>query len=364
MRVNAASRSKREVRCSWLSLATTTLLLLATGLSQSGCVTNTVARKLVRAPNLQMKQPWSSNANAQKFLDRAVAQKLRIQVGPPDAFLAADVIEPGYYKLEHTVEVKPDGDRHFKLHYDLKFEPRDTLKPPPPFQGTVVLLHGVFMTKETMLHWGLYFAECGYRAILVDLRGHGHSSGKWITYGAIEAKDMMQVADELERRGLANHALGVVGMSYGAAVGIHWAARDPRVKALVALQPFSDVDAAIIGVARGSFGEMTKTISDKTFHEAIRRAPAMANFTWADVDVLADVRRLKIPLLIYHGETDDWVAPAQSQAIAALAPPGSQLHILPGEHHATISVRLDPLAVPVVEWIHVGLNAPLSSASK
>jgi pimeloyl-ACP methyl ester carboxylesterase len=45
-------------------------------------------------------------------------------------------------------------------------------------------------------------AEAGYRAVLVDLRGHGRSTGKYTTFGVQAAKDLSQVIDALV---LGNH---------------------------------------------------------------------------------------------------------------------------------------------------------------
>ena len=34
--------------------------------------------------------------------------------------------------------------------------------------------------------------------MLVDLRGHGGSSGRWLTYGVVESRDLSQLIDQLE----------------------------------------------------------------------------------------------------------------------------------------------------------------------
>lgn len=303
-----------------------------------------------------MKPSSLNGEKARAFVKTIVTQSLDIPVGPPHAVLAVDVIEPGYYQLKHIFTLQKKENGGARLSVSIDFKPRDANQPKQEARATVVLLHGIFMSKETMMHWGVYLAEHGYRSVLVDLRGHGHSTGKWITYGQLESTDLIQVADELVRRGLAEQGLGVIGMSYGAVVGIHWASQDPRVRALVALQPYSDLESAVVGVARGNFGSITKGISDNTFHHAILRAPSMAGFSWTEVDVLSSVRRLKIPLLVYHGKDDNWVLPSHSEAIAAVAPEGSQLYIMHGEYHESLSLRLDPIAKGVIDWFQTNLE--------
>src|SRR5207302_636031 len=85
---------------------------------------------------------------------------------------------------------------------NLSATPREKTAPALNPKATIFLLHGVMMSKESMLHWGFYLAEKGYRIVLVDLRGHGQSTGDVITYGAYEGDDLSQVLDELSQRKL------------------------------------------------------------------------------------------------------------------------------------------------------------------
>ena len=107
-----------------------------------------------------------------------------------------------------------------------------------PPRGTVLVLHGLGGRGLTMLPKADALARAGYRAVLVDLRGQGRSTGRYLTFGIQEARDLSQVIDALERHALGSGPIGVCGISYGATTAIHLAARDPRVQAVVAIQPF------------------------------------------------------------------------------------------------------------------------------
>jgi pimeloyl-ACP methyl ester carboxylesterase len=83
-------------------------------------------------------------------------------------------------------------------------------------RGTVFLLHGIRADKNQVRGWAGMLADAGFRAVLVDLRGHGRSTGDWLSYGVVESKDLAQVLDALVERGLVVGRVGVMGFSYGA----------------------------------------------------------------------------------------------------------------------------------------------------
>lgn len=131
-----------------------------------------------------------------------VAGEQRIAVGPPAATLSVRVVDP-------------------------KLPPR----------ATIFVLHGIRDKKDNLRHFAEHLSEAGYRAVLVDARGHGASTGQWLTYGVQESRDLSRLVDALAVDG----PVGVMGISYGGATAIEWAARDPRVRAAVAVAPFASL---------------------------------------------------------------------------------------------------------------------------
>ena len=77
---------------------------------------------------------------------------------------------------------------------------------PPRARGTVFVLYGVRDSKKSMRRWGDVVVGAGYRAMLVDLRGHGSSTGHVLSYGAREAEDLRRALDHLEARGLCKRS--------------------------------------------------------------------------------------------------------------------------------------------------------------
>ncbi|MDB6167701.1 MAG: hypothetical protein JWM88_565, partial [Verrucomicrobia bacterium] len=230
----------RFARRAWRSVSRiqAAAITFAAAFLLGGCLNTTVATMMVKAPNQQRVPAIVRNkAYAAKY-DGLYSRAWRVAVGPPAAEISVAVIEPGDYHFNYELVPMADGNgRHWlspRMDWTVPVR-RETN--PSLAKGTVVLLHGYLETKEDMVHWALRLAESGYRAVLLDLRGQGRSSGAWIGYGAFEAHDLVQILDDLRAKGLAPGKVGVLGVSYGASVALLWAARDSRVGAVVALAP-------------------------------------------------------------------------------------------------------------------------------
>lgn len=328
--------------------------LAAVSLLLSGCISSVLAHKIVEAPNRQGKTTKFNDEKSLAACEMFYAHSWRTVVGPPNAELSVAVINPRNYRLVYDIKetVRPDGCVAFaaKINWKLPESKAELEIGALPPKATLVLLHGMMMNKESMLPWALFFAEKGYRVVIVDLRGHGRSTGKWVGFGAWEADDLVKVTDELQRRGLLTGKLGVFGGSYGAAMGIHWAARDWRVAAVVALAPFSDPRTAIPEFARGFDPKLAGKLSNATFAAAEAKAAALAGFAWSDVNVLDVIKRVHVPVLFFHGKYDTWVLPAQSEALALVAPVGSRREVTPNDDHLNLMLRLDLLGPQVLAW--------------
>lgn len=330
---------------------------LLAALLTSGCVSSTVASRMIEAPNrrpLPRAMAWLPEF--QQAMDRdwfSLATRVRIE---PDATeLSVAVLEPGDYTLKHEFKIVAKEKDKNVASFSMSWKPR-TPYPDPP-KGTIVVLHGIMMSKDSMLHWAFYLAQENYRVVLVDLRGHGRSTGKLITYGARECRDLSQVLDELTRRDLVAGRVGVIGLSYGAAMAIQWAAIDPRIASVVALAPYSDPRAAIGEFGRAVMPKLTSMVSPDAMTRAFSTAAGRAKFKWDDIDVVAATRRLRSPVLLFHGRHDTWIPPYHSERIKDAAPPGSEL-ILRQDDHMTLSLRLQPMARRVSTWFARALGEP------
>lgn len=200
-------------------------------------------------------------------------------------------------------------------------------------RGTVIVLHGHLDSGFFMLGKAHDLAAAGYRAIVVDMRGHGGSSGQFTTFGAREAPELSRVIDALDAQGLIEGKLGALGMSMGAATAIQLAGRDPRIKAVVAVAPYTklrDVAAHAIRVfvpLRGWW------MSDADLQRLITEAGEHGGFDPDEADALAAIARTTAPVLIASGRLDFIVPHAQSVELHEAAPDHSRLISLPIAGH-------------------------------
>lgn len=298
-------------------------------------------------------------------LERFYAQSWRVVVGPPAAELNVAVVEPGNYRFNYKIELKHNerGHRWLEPVFDVTMPPEPLPGMAAP-RGTVILLHGYRDSKENVAHWALVLAEWGYRCVLVDLRGHGRSTGELIGYGAFEVADLSRVIDELQRRGLAGGKVGMLGVSYGASMSLLLAAKDPRVGAVVALEPFSNAAKALVEFAHGVAPREAAKISEADFKAAVAKAAQRGHFSWESGDVLAAMAQVKVPVLFYHGAKDTWISVENSRALQARATAApSRLVVLPEDDHVFLSMRLGEIVPDVRGWFDQYLTAEKSPAA-
>lgn len=201
---------------------------------------------------------------------------------------------------------------------------------PVSSQGTLFFLHGIRDSKEALLGWAHAMANLGYRSVLVDSRGHGHSTGDILSYGIQESKDLVQVLDALERDGLARGPIGVMGHSYGAATAIEWAARDARVRAVVGVAPFASLQEVVVSVTR-------RFASRRAIDRMLERAAEHGGFAVGDACAADAIARTDAAVLLVHGRADQQTPAWHSERIMKARPERTELVLVDGAGHIDVA---------------------------
>ncbi len=213
-----------------------------------------------------------------------------------------------------------------------------------PARGTVVILHEMGKSKGSFPYFGAgqKLARIGYDVILMDLRAHGRSGGKYVTYGAKEKYDVKSVVDSLVGSGELHGDVYAFGAAIGGSTAIQYAAIDPRCKGVVALTPYKDFES----IARQWLNALTLTETQKT--AAIAKAIEIAQFDPAEASAETAAADVKAPIMLFHGLVDLAVPKEHSEAIIAAAGGPKKLElIIPGEQIALMMIMEDWIAEKV-----------------
>jgi pimeloyl-ACP methyl ester carboxylesterase len=337
----------------------TMLLLFVT----SGCMSSRVAaNRISEAPNIHdrfgvnraTKAVWEQFETNIVFPGTSNAiLSMRVPVGPPAAELRAVVLPPQDYHLDVLDKVVPAPHGKHNLDFWMYPETNATPRPEPPDRhATIFVLHGYLMNKETMAGWAFFLAQAGYRVVLVDLRGHGQSTGDTVSFGQHETEDFRQLLDYLQTRGLCDETVGVIGYSYGADLALHWAAHDSRVRAVVAIAPYNHPEDAIERLAR----ELSIHLSHRTVEKALALASARMNIKWADWSGETAIRQVQVPVLLVGGGKDTIARPDDIATLHAAAARESKVIEIPMADHSTIEFWFHELGDPVLGWFQEKLG--------
>jgi uncharacterized protein len=314
---------KRRTRRRRRPLVVLGMLVIAIFFAQLGAQ-GLVASAIAFAPNeypLQEAKP-PLGASERALLGRH--ESLTFTVGPPNARLAAWVLEPARA-----------GAR-----------------------GTIAVLHGLGGSKREMLGVGRAFADAGYRALLVDLRGQGQSTGRYLTYGVVESRDIEQALDALAARGTRLGPVGVFGYSYGGAVALELAARDPRLGAVVTVSTFATLRSVVDDYAERLLAGLDSVIPEAWTQSAVDEAGDLGDFDPDRASPLRAVRHLKAPLLLFHGTQDERIPFRHALELRRAARVPAELVPIAGATHG--SVLGDPVVVRrALDWYARWLPRPV-----
>ena len=212
-----------------------------------------------------------------------------------------------------------------------------------PRRGTLVYLHGIADNRGSSAGAAERFTRRGFDVIAYDSRAHGESGGDACTYGYYEKRDLRRVIDTIP-----DGPVVVVGASLGGAVALQAAATDPRIRAVVAAETFSDLRT--VATERAPFFFFGPLVA-----RAFRLAEAEGRFTIDDVSPVRAAANIRVPVLLVHGEADRDTSPAHSQRIFDALRGPKRLILVPGAGH-NASLRRPATWREIEIWIDQALG--------
>lgn len=174
--------------------------------------------------------------------------------------------------------------------------------------------------------------DVGFNQLIVDQRAHGDSEGKTITFGIKEKYDCLDWVNYAVERFGDDVQILLGGVSMGAATVLMASALPlpKNVKAITADCGYSSPEAIIRKVCRDM------GIPDRLGYPFVcMSARVFGGFSLADGGAVEAVKHACVPIMIMHGEEDDFVPFSMSREIyEACAAPKTYLSV-PRAGHGT-----------------------------
>ena len=324
------------------------LLVFVLALNTAGCGTF-MARSIARAPNRY--PSWFAPhapvtlAFSPRLLTNFVARF--VTVGPPPARLCYRVIEPADYRLKITsTNWWEHGQKQYEFGFSAVLPGQSNLWTGNP-QGTVLLLHGYGEAQFSMVPWALGLAQTGWRCVLVDLRGHGKSTGQRIYFGVKETTDLSQLLDALARDKELTEPVDAVGESYGAVLALRWKTVEPRVGSVVAIAPYGNLSNTVMNIRQDYADWIPKVM----VRAGLKQLPSVLQIPASEFDTTTVLERCPVKALFVAGG-DDEIAPGKEvESLRSLALPGSEFIIVPDATHEALTYYFDALFPTIQAWL-------------
>ncbi len=202
----------------------------------------------------------------------------------------------------------------------------------------VLFAHGVGDSLESWTELGKEMHARGHTALLLDLRGHGGSEGKYTTLGARERADVRAAMGVLTERHLADKGIVLWGASMGAVSVLRAAEGRSDVRAVLAEAPY-DTFRDNIGHHAELFFHMPRWFPLVPL--AIKAAEWRAGFDADAVDVPAAARGIRAPILLIVDGIDPRMPEPVVRRIYDAHPGPKKLWVAAGADHTGASLNKD-----------------------
>jgi uncharacterized protein len=188
-------------------------------------------------------------------------------------------------------------------------------------RGLLVYLHGIGDNRAGGIGLAKRFGPRGWDVLAYDGRAQGASGGGACTYGVLEKGDLSKALDALK----ADRVV-LFGSSLGAAVALQATPLDARIVGVIAGSPFS----SLAEVARDRAPWFA---TDAEVASALTIAGQKGGFDADAASPVASAPRIRVPVLLVHGERDRDTRLQHSRRIEAALRGPKRLLVVPGAGH-------------------------------
>ncbi len=271
-----------------------------------------------------MLEKFKANILFSKLLKRPNIDKAYAMVKPTDSWY--DTITKVHHSLElirqlphEVLEITSHDNLNLKgIYYPGKKNSH----------VTVICVHGY--TSHAEREWaypGLFYLSLGYNVLIPYQRAHGLSQGKYLTFGALECRDMMLWVKKINEL-TPDDRIIIHGLSMGGGIALDLCDQEMHnVKGIIADAPSDSIRGFFEGVA----GHVFKAEGKAVAQHAIDRFEKEFAVKVDDFHCAAHVSRSRYPILLSAGSMEKLEEPFEN--FKNRNPQPTEIVILPGCNH-------------------------------
>ena len=220
---------------------------------------------------------------------------------------------------------------------------------------TMIWVHGYTSHAERESAFpALFYRSLGFNVLVPYLRAHGPSEGKYISFGALEGRDMALWVDRVNE--VHPHGSIIIhGLSMGGGTVLNLCDKClTNVKGLVVDAPSVSIQYFFHSVTEGFYKKHPN--QDKIFQYAMERFRKDFSVDAADFESMEIVKNCKYPMLLSAGSNEQ--LDEILDTIAKNNPMDTTVLILPGCNHGNGMYKQTELYQNTIkEFISANINA-------
>jgi uncharacterized protein len=207
---------------------------------------------------------------------------------------------------------------------------------------TLLFVHGKGGHSSEWKPDALRALALGYNVLIPDLRGHGASGGRYMTFGFLEKEDLANAIDAArDLWGIDPARVALHSCSAGSAVALELAAHRPEIRAIWLESPFADpreMARHYLSVATGIPSPLLALTARWAVGRTVARVKRDLGLEDAaggleKADPVAAIRRLRRPVALVYGGEDRLIPPHFVERLVQTLPEGSEVFRAAGAGH-------------------------------
>jgi len=215
------------------------------------------------------------------------------------------------------------------------------IHPPSPTGDWVLLFHGVGDNRTGTLGYAEFLLRERYSLVMMDARAHGQSGGDIATYGWKERYDTVAVTNKLYSTEHVGR-LYAFGVSMGGALALQSAAVEPRIRDVVAEDPFASLREVSYDYAGLRFSPLLgKTLFRPASIEGLSAMAKAGGFNPDEDSPEKAVAERPFSVLLICGTRDTTIPCRHAERIYNAATGPKELWVVEGAQHAS-AMGVDP----------------------